>query len=152
MQIDPIPSAAVPTNDTGNYMSFYLTLLTTTSRGNVTIHSTDTQDNPVVDLNWLATETDQQLAVAAFRRAREIAQATGITVGPEYTPGSGVQTDEDILEYIKESVTLIFHAVATCESLHVHVRKPLQSIVQLNCHPELIRSVYDRCHGPKGRP
>ncbi|KAF2135275.1 GMC oxidoreductase [Aplosporella prunicola CBS 121167] len=115
IQIDPIPSAAVATNGTGNYFSIYMTLQTTTSRGNVTISSADTSDNPVVRLNWLTTSTDREVAVAAFRRAREVAVATGLAaLEDEAAPGPTVQSDADILEYIADTATAIFHASGTC--------------------------------------
>ncbi|KAL9591440.1 MAG: hypothetical protein Q9179_007719 [Wetmoreana sp. 5 TL-2023] len=71
-------------------------------------------DNPLVSPNWLLTTTDQELAIQGFKRAREIANATGIIVGPETSPGPQVQTDAQILEFIKESLAPIHHAVATC--------------------------------------
>ena len=102
-------------NDTDNYFSMTIADLVTTSRGNVTINSTDTNDNPIVSPNWLLTTTDQELAVQGLKRAREIANATGITVGAEIAPGTQVQTDAQILEYIKQTLAPIHHASATCE-------------------------------------
>ena len=81
----------------------------------MTINSTDTNENPLVCPNWLTTTTDQELAVQGFRRAREIAKATGITVGAEVSPGIQAQTDAQILEFIKQNVGTIHHASATCE-------------------------------------
>lgn len=93
-----------------------IALLTTTSRGNVTINSTDTNWNPLVSPNWLLTTADQELAVQAFKRGRQIANATGIIVGPEYLPGPTVQTDAHILEYLKRTVGTIWHACGTCRA------------------------------------
>ena len=81
----------------------------------MTIGSSNTDDNPVVDPNWLATKTDQELAVQALKRAREIGQATGITIGQDVAPGPQVQTDEEILAYIKQTLAPIHHAVGTCK-------------------------------------
>ncbi|KAL8671560.1 MAG: hypothetical protein Q9168_003945 [Polycauliona sp. 1 TL-2023] len=111
-------AAAAPAADSDNYASFSVALLTTTSRGNVTISSDDTNQNPVVNLNWLLTATDREVAVAGFKRARQLAAATGITVGPEVLPGAQVQTDEQILEFIRGTVGPIHHASATCMFLH----------------------------------
>lgn len=79
------------TNDNENYASFSVAVLTPTSRGNVTISSIDTNENPVVSPNWGLTSSDQELAVQGFKRARQFVAATGITVGPEYYPGSSTQ-------------------------------------------------------------
>ena len=114
LELLPVASAVAPAPDKDNYAAFSTALLTTTSRGNVTILSDDTNQNPVVNLNWLLSVTDREVAVAGFKRARELAAATGITVGPEVLPGAQVQTDLQILEYIRGSVGPIHHASATC--------------------------------------
>lgn len=80
----------------------------------MTIKSTDTSDNPVVDPQWLTTETDKQLAIQALKRGREIFNATGLEVGDELYPGPAVQTDEQILAYIQYSLAPIHHAASTC--------------------------------------
>ncbi|KAL9117566.1 MAG: hypothetical protein Q9187_005894, partial [Circinaria calcarea] len=110
LELLPTASASTTVNDTFNYASMSIALLSTTSRGNVTINSTDTNRNPLVSPNWLLTTTDQELAVQAFKRARQVANATGIIVGPEYLPGPTVQTDAQILEYLKRTVGTIWHA------------------------------------------
>ncbi|KAI4146743.1 MAG: hypothetical protein LQ341_001996 [Variospora aurantia] len=114
IELLPLASAAVPSTDSDNYAISSIALLTTTSRGNVTIASTDTNDNPVVSTNWLLTDTDQELAVAGFKRARQLAAAIDITVGQEVLPGPQVQTDEQILQFIRGTVGPIHHASATC--------------------------------------
>ncbi|KAL8695900.1 MAG: hypothetical protein Q9201_007910, partial [Fulgogasparrea decipioides] len=113
IEILPLAATTATVTDTDNYFSVSIAVLTTTSRGNITINSTNTMDNPLVSPNWLLTTTDQELAIQGFKRAREIANATGIIVGPETSPGPQVQTDAQILEFIKESLAPIHHAVAT---------------------------------------
>lgn len=85
------------------------------SRGNVTIDSTDTNDNPLISPNWLLSRTDQEVAVQGFKVARDLAAASGITIGPELVPGPSVQTDDQILEAIKSSLAPAYHAVGSCE-------------------------------------
>ena len=115
LELLPLADTTAAVTDTGNYFSVSIAVLATTSRGNVTINSTDTKDNPLVSPNWLLTTTDQELAVQGFKRAREIANATGITVGPETSPGAQIQTDAQILEYIKQDLAPIHHASAACK-------------------------------------
>ena len=100
--------------DTDNYATFSVAVLTPMSRGNVTIASADSGDNPIVSPNWLIEPSDQELAVQALKRIREVAQASGITVGPEVAPGANVTSDAQLLAFIKEAVVPIHHAVATC--------------------------------------
>lgn len=74
-----------------------------------------------MSVNWLTTDTDQQLAVQSLKRAREIAKNWGIIEGPEVFPGDNVQTDAQLLEYIKETLTTIYHPSCTCESLSTSI-------------------------------
>lgn len=94
-------------------MEVNIAVLTTSSRGNVTIKSLSAQDNPIVSPNWLFTAADQEVAIAGLKRAREIIAATGISVGLEFSPGPSVQTDAEILNYIRETLAPVHHACGT---------------------------------------
>ena len=115
LELLSLAAATVATNDSDNYASFAIAVLATTSRGNVTINSTDTSLNPLISPNWLLTKTDQDVAVQGLKRARQIAAASGITVKPEFAPGPTIETDAEILNYIQQSLGPIHHASATCE-------------------------------------
>ncbi len=87
------------------------------SRGNVTIGSADATVAPVINLGWLSdpVNADAQVAVAALKRIRQAwTTISNITIGPELVPGPNVQSDADILAYIRNSTTTIYHAAATC--------------------------------------
>ena len=87
------------------------------SRGNITISSADTTDPPIIDLGWLtdAADVDAQIAVAAFKRIRQAwSSIPSITIGPELTPGPSVQSDPEILAYIRNASTTLYHAAGTC--------------------------------------
>lgn len=98
------------------YASIATGLVAPLSRGNVTINSTDTSDNPVVSPNLLSDPRDQEVAIQAFRRAREIFATKAlqpIIIGEEQYPGAKITTDEQILNLIQQSALSIFHASAT---------------------------------------
>lgn len=100
------------------YASIVASILTPTSRGNVTIESDDTEDLPVINLNWLATESDQQLAIAAYKRIRSMFHSGAmapIVIGDEYFPGKNYSTDAEILDVIRNTVMTIYHAACTCK-------------------------------------
>lgn len=84
----------------------------------MTLRSANIRDPPIINPNWLETETDQKLAVAAYKRVREVfstkAMASVLT-GPEYFPGIEIQTDEEILEVIRNTMMTIYHAACTCK-------------------------------------
>lgn len=111
----PSQPATFMLHDGFSYGSIVAVLIAPLSRGNVTIASVDTSDLPVISPNWLSHPADVQVAIAGFKRARQIFQnIPGVTIGPEKLPGPAVQTDEDILAFIQQSASQLYHASATC--------------------------------------
>lgn len=93
------------------------TILTPTSRGSVTLSSASISDPPLINLGWLTDPADGEILVAAFKRVREVwknSAMAAIIAGPELVPGAAVESDADILQYIKQSVQPIWHASSTC--------------------------------------
>ena len=97
----------------GQYMTFGAALLTPKSRGNMTLRSADTNDYPVITMNYLADPVDQQVAIEAFKRQRQWGRGTGIVVD-EFDPAEDIETDEQILAWLKEEATFIYHASCGC--------------------------------------
>ncbi|MCJ1393615.1 hypothetical protein MMC18_006490 [Xylographa bjoerkii] len=112
-----IGALAVPGTPGLNHGLILADLVAPLSRGNVTIISADTSDLPVVNSNYLASLTDQEVAIQIFRRCRALLHSSAfqpILVGEEIFPGVAVQTDEQILEMLKASVGPSYHASCTC--------------------------------------
>ncbi|RDW67184.1 GMC family oxidoreductase [Aspergillus mulundensis] len=100
------------------YGSILGILITPTSRGNITLSSADTSDPPVINPNWLTTQSDQQAALAIFKRIRQIFASEGmqpVVIGDEYYPGNGTQSDEEILQFVRQNVMTLWHPSATCK-------------------------------------
>jgi choline dehydrogenase-like flavoprotein len=100
------------------YATILAALVAPQSRGTVTISSTSTFDLPVVNPNWLTDPVDASVAVAAYRRVRQAfasrAMRPVLADLTEYFPGPEVQTDEQILQTIRDSVHTVYHAACTC--------------------------------------
>jgi choline dehydrogenase len=112
-----LESSAFP-SDIGpddNYISIGATIMSPASHGNMTISSADTLDPPVISPNWLLDPADVEQAVAAIHRVRDIAFNSSI-VEEEYLPGPNVVTDEEIEEWVRNNMALIYHGAATCRS------------------------------------
>ncbi|KAE8386434.1 hypothetical protein BDV23DRAFT_175414 [Aspergillus alliaceus] len=62
----------------------------------------------------LTTSGDQEQAIAALQRIREIAFNSTI-VEEEYLPGPNVTTRTEILEWLKDNMSLIYHATSSCK-------------------------------------
>lgn len=83
------------------YATILATLVAPQSRGNVTLVSADTNDLPIIHTPALQSPTDQQVAVAAYKRTRQAFASNFMqktVIGEEYFPGPTVQSDEQILE------------------------------------------------------
>lgn len=107
-----------PNNGGDQYATILSTLVAPLSRGNITLVTSDTDDLPQINPNWLVDPTDQEVAIAAFKRARQ-AFATPFmqktVVGEEYFPGPDVQTDAEILTNFQETVMTLWHGSCTCK-------------------------------------
>ena len=111
-------TSGLPPLDGYNYASISMALVAPYSRGNVTINSADAIKPPVINPNWLTDPQDQAIAIAGYKRARQIFHTSAmapILIGPENFPGVAVQTDAQILNIIRESFTTVFHASCTCK-------------------------------------
>ncbi|KAH6647727.1 hypothetical protein BKA67DRAFT_594660 [Truncatella angustata] len=85
--------------------------------GSVTLTSSNYTDNPVIDLGWFSNAADAEVLIAGIRRLRQAwgsEAALSIRLGTEVRPGVSVQTDDEILNYIKNNTNTIWHASSTC--------------------------------------
>ena len=87
------------------------------SRGNVHIRSTNPALYPNIRANYLSTEGDRNTMIAALRKVREIFAAPALDKyrGEEFKPGTRVQSDEEILDYIRNEAESVYHPVGSCK-------------------------------------
>ncbi|RJE23148.1 Gmc oxidoreductase [Aspergillus sclerotialis] len=100
------------------YASILGALVAPLSRGNITLSSADAEDPPILNPNWLGEKADEEVAIATFKRIREAFNTEGmkpVIIGEEYFPGKQVQSDTEILEFIKNNLTPIWHPACTCK-------------------------------------
>ncbi len=87
------------------------------SRGSIEIRSFDPLQPPSIKPNYLTAEIDRICAVEAVKYARKLATTDALKpylIG-EYTPGAGVQSDDELLGFARSSGATIFHPVGTCK-------------------------------------
>jgi choline dehydrogenase len=85
-------------------------------RGSVKIVSTDPRRHPALRFNYLSTENDRREWIEAIRVSRKIlAQPAweGLD-GGELSPGAAVETDEQILEWVRHDAETALHPSCTC--------------------------------------
>ena len=85
------------------------------SRGHVRIRSPDPLAPPSMQPNYLSTPLDRATIVAGIRLARAFAATRALApyVAGEYRPGADVASDEDLLEFAKNTAGTIFHPSGT---------------------------------------
>lgn len=75
-------------------------------------------DAPLINPNIFTAQADIDLLLTAFKRVRQTLQSSAmapIMIGEEFFPGPTVQTDEEILAYLTETVRPFSHGFATCK-------------------------------------
>ena len=87
------------------------------SKGEIRLKSTDPMVYPEIHPNYLATETDCRTIVDGVRIARNIATQSPLKekISSEYQPGEEVQSYDEILNWVRETSTTIFHPTGTCK-------------------------------------
>jgi choline dehydrogenase len=87
------------------------------SRGTISIRSADPLAAPLIEPNYLATETDRAVAAAALRLTRRIvaAQPLAAFLPQEFRPGAQLQTDAELARAAGDIGTTIFHPVGTAK-------------------------------------
>jgi len=100
-----------------NGFQYYLSLMRPTSTGRVWLQSADPSAAPKFVFNYLETEDDAALAVAAVKTIRAIVaqKAWDECRSVETTPGPGVETDAEILTWLRTAAGTNYHPCCTCQ-------------------------------------
>ncbi|MEQ9639462.1 MAG: GMC family oxidoreductase N-terminal domain-containing protein [Alphaproteobacteria bacterium] len=86
------------------------------SLGSIHIRSSDPRAQPSIRFNFLADPIDQQCMVDGFRMMRKIAEQPAMETyrGEEFSPGIEVESDDDILNWIRNNSQTAYHPIGTC--------------------------------------
>jgi choline dehydrogenase len=86
------------------------------SRGSVKITSRNPRVHPALRFNYLSTEQDRREWVECVRAARSILEQPAFEPfnGGELSPGAGVETDEEILGWVRRDAETALHPSCTC--------------------------------------
>ncbi|MBW4572066.1 MAG: choline dehydrogenase [Tolypothrix carrinoi HA7290-LM1] len=97
--------------------TFGSTLLRPQSRGSITLRSSASFESPVIQPNYLDNQADLQVLVEGVHLSRKLVQMTAFDAfrGDELVPGYQVQTEEDICNFIRNTVETLYHPVGTCK-------------------------------------
>ncbi len=86
------------------------------STGSIHIRSADPNDQPAIRFNFLADHIDQRAMIDGFRMMRRIVEAAPMDAyrGEEFSPGKAINTDDEILGWIRSYAETAYHPIGTC--------------------------------------
>jgi choline dehydrogenase len=109
------------------------TLITPQSRGTISLRAADPLGAPAIRANYLATDADLRTMIAGVRLARQLAHTKAFDAfrGEELHPGEAMESDAEIVEFLRNELETLYHPVGTCKMgndplavvdarLHVH--------------------------------
>jgi choline dehydrogenase len=90
------------------------------SRGYVEARSPRPQEQPNINPRYFSDETDCRAAVGGLRWIRKLFAAPALAkyVVAETAPGNDVQSDDELLDYVRQTGGTVFHATCTCKMGH----------------------------------
>lgn len=86
------------------------------SLGSVHIASSDPETQPVIRFNFLSDPLDQRTTIDGVRLMRRLmhAEAMDGIRGDERSPGAEVESDDEILNWVREHAETAYHPIGTC--------------------------------------
>jgi choline dehydrogenase len=92
-------------------------VLRSESTGSIHITSSDPAAPPAIRFNFLSTEHDRAGIIAAIRKGRELMATSPLKeiTGEEIAPGEHLQSDAEVLEWVRNNAETTFHPVGTCK-------------------------------------
>ena len=87
------------------------------SQGSIHLNSPDPQQAPAIRFNFLSAELDQQTVIACVRTTRDLMNAPAMDAfrGEEKAPGKSIESDDEILDWVKATAETTYHPVGTCK-------------------------------------
>jgi len=101
----------------GRGITLSVNVLRSESLGSIHIKSTDPAEAPAIRFNFLSAEMDRTGLLTAMRKGRELMATSPLAdiVGHEIAPGPETQSDEDLLEWVRNTAETTYHPVGTCK-------------------------------------
>ncbi|MGI9480064.1 MAG: GMC family oxidoreductase [Hyphomicrobiaceae bacterium] len=101
-------------------ITFNINVLRSESIGSIHIRSADPAEPPAIRFNFLSAQHDRDGLLAAMRKARELMAAPPMRdiIESEIAPGADLQSDEELLEWVRNTAETTYHPIGTCKMGH----------------------------------
>ncbi len=92
-------------------------VLRSESTGSIHIKSADPAEPPAIKFNFLSSEHDRAGVLAAIRKGRELMATSPLkdVTGEEIAPGVQLQTDDELLDWVRKNAETTYHPIGTCK-------------------------------------
>jgi len=86
------------------------------SSGTISLKTANPMDAPSMNFNYFAVDSDLQELVEGVHKTRELVAQNAFDElrGAEIEPGAHVQSDKDIKQWIRQTMSTDFHPCGTC--------------------------------------
>jgi choline dehydrogenase len=111
------PSPRGPRISRQSGLTLYAHAMRPESKGHVHIAAADPRKPPAINFNFLSSPPDAELTVRAVRIARQIMTAQAMTPlqMSEIAPGADRNSDDEILDWVRNAAETTYHPVGTCK-------------------------------------
>jgi choline dehydrogenase len=94
-----------------------INVLRSESVGSIHVKSADPAEPPAIRFNFLSSQHDRDGVLAAVRKGRELMATSPLKeiTGEEIAPGAHLQTDAELLEWVRNNAETTYHPVGTCK-------------------------------------
>lgn len=92
-------------------------ILRSESTGSIHISSNSANKAPAVRFNFMSAQLDREVTLEAMRIARRIMTAPAMNgiATDEMAPGVNIQSDDELLDWVKKNAETTYHPVGTCK-------------------------------------
>jgi choline dehydrogenase len=92
-------------------------VLRSESTGSIHIKSSDPAEPPAIRFHFLSAEHDRAGILAVIRKGRELMATSPLKeiTGEEIAPGAKLQSDAELLDWVRNNAETTYHPVGTCK-------------------------------------
>ena len=92
-------------------------VLRSDSTGSIHVKAADPRTPPAIRFNFLSAESDRTGLLAAMRTARQVMTSPAMShlIGDEIAPGTRLQKDDELLDWVRNTAETTYHPVGTCK-------------------------------------
>jgi choline dehydrogenase len=94
-----------------------MNILRSESTGSIHVSSAAPRTPPAVRFNFLSAQLDREVTLEAMRITRRIMTAPAMRgiASDEIAPGVNIQSDDELLDWVKHNAETTYHPVGTCK-------------------------------------